>query len=415
MSGFEVCQKLKADEDLKDIPVIFITAFADIKYRVKGLQLGAIDYIIKPIEITELTTRISTHLKIHSLQRALIQANEHLEEKIKLRTYELMKSEERFQKLSDLTVEGLAIHKNGVIMDINNSFIRMFGYSREELIGKNIISLFVEFTSTKIIEQKIREKQTSSYEVELRTKNNELIPVEIEAKEVVYNHEEIRVTAFRDLREKKDIEHKILKTIIETEEKERARFAMELHDGLGPILSSIKMYVNWMKKPGIKTNLDEINTETEKLIDEAHRSLHEIAFNISPHLLQNFGLNEALQSYIHGVAKRSNINVILNNNQLFKLNSTIETILYRCITESVSNTLKHANATEIKIELNEINGNIEVTYSDNGIGFEVDKALNTKKGLGLFNLKSRISSLGGNLDIISGIGIGTKIVIKIKK
>jgi len=96
MDGYEVCQQLKSDPELKDIPIIFLSALTDTKDKVKGLDLGAVDYIAKPFQPEEVIARVNTHLTISSLKRDLAEKNQELqsvndilEERVRKRTAEL--------------------------------------------------------------------------------------------------------------------------------------------------------------------------------------------------------------------------------------------------------------------------------------------------------------------------------------
>lgn len=92
MDGFEVCRRLKEDELVKDIPVIFLSALSDIVNKVDGFKIGAVDYVTKPVEAEDLLSRVKVHLTIRSLYRQLEDANERLEEKVRIRTEELQKA-----------------------------------------------------------------------------------------------------------------------------------------------------------------------------------------------------------------------------------------------------------------------------------------------------------------------------------
>jgi len=99
MNGFEVCERLKADEALKDIPVIFITALTETADKVKAFSLGAVDYVTKPFQVEEIEARVRTHLSIRSLQHRLREQNENLERLVAERTRELAKAYERLLEL----------------------------------------------------------------------------------------------------------------------------------------------------------------------------------------------------------------------------------------------------------------------------------------------------------------------------
>jgi len=95
MNGYEVCERLKSDSRLSDIPVIFLSALNDTADKVRALQAGAVDYISKPFQFEEVHARVETHLKLHQLQRALKVQNERLEELVDARTRELAEANQR--------------------------------------------------------------------------------------------------------------------------------------------------------------------------------------------------------------------------------------------------------------------------------------------------------------------------------
>ncbi len=133
-----------------------------------------------------------------------------LNEELEHRNIEIRASEERFKKLSNLTFEGILIHKKGVAKDLNQTLLKMFGYSRAELIGKDVIKLVVlEKYSDKITQQSQTNKD-APYEIEGITKDGSIIPLEIQSQSIDYNGEEVRFTAIRDISERKEKEKDIL-------------------------------------------------------------------------------------------------------------------------------------------------------------------------------------------------------------
>lgn len=102
MSGYEVCERLKADPKTADIPVIFLTAVTDISSKTKGFQLGAVDYITKPFEILEVKARVQTHLSLRLARMELSVYNEVLEQRVRERTRQLSLTQE-------VTIEAIAL------------------------------------------------------------------------------------------------------------------------------------------------------------------------------------------------------------------------------------------------------------------------------------------------------------------
>lgn len=215
----------------------------------------------------------------------------------------------------------------------------------------------------------------------------------------------------QDITEKKELNKKILNTIIDTEEKERLNFAQELHDGLGPIISAVKLYLQWLTKPDSGLSPYEILADTEKMVDEAAKTIKEISFKLSPHVLTNFGLVEAVTTFSNKIKITKNIEFSIFSNFTERIENTTEIILYRIICECINNTIKHADATLITIEMNKSLHNLELCYSDNGLGFDVETILDSKKGNGLFNILSRLQSINASFGIESSPGKGVRITI----
>ncbi|MCD4774234.1 MAG: sensor histidine kinase [Bacteroidales bacterium] len=199
---------------------------------------------------------------------------------------------------------------------------------------------------------------------------------------------------------RKENEAKVLSAIIKTEEKERKKFAKELHDGLGPILSSIKMAISAINKTVMNNANKQIIDKTENTVDNAIITIKEISNNLSPHTLERYGLEKAIKSFTDTIITKDDLKIVLSintNGKRYDYNK--EVILYRIIGELVTNTLKHASATKIEISLFDYGNKLELFYSDNGIGFNMKNI--KSKGMGLSNIDSRVKSLDGKVEINS--------------
>lgn len=212
-------------------------------------------------------------------------------------------------------------------------------------------------------------------------------------------------------------EKMFLNTIIQTEEKERKRFAKDLHDGLGPLLSTVKMSVSSLSQLEHDKTANEIVQNTEMVINEAIKSLKEISDNLSPHVLDNFGLLRAVRNFSNKINTTKAIHINLESNlgdERFENN--IEVILYRVICELINNTIKHAKAKKINISLNKKEKFLTIYYQDDGKGFNKnileEKPGNT--GMGFSNIFSRINSLKGEISVESETGKGTNVLIKVR-
>lgn len=204
----------------------------------------------------------------------------------------------------------------------------------------------------------------------------------------------------------------LLSAVVRTEERSRSQFAKELHDGMGPLLSSAKMSLSAISTENMNKEQQEILASSRHMIDEAIRSVREISNNMSPQVLEDFGLSRGVHNFISRLQSFYDVEIEFRSGiHDERFDHNVEVVLYRVICELINNSLKHSGCKNIDISLLHKGLYIELCYHDNGCGFDTTTAMS--KGMGLSNITSRISSLNGDLQIESGIGKGLKVVARI--
>lgn len=189
--------------------------------------------------------------------------------------------------------------------------------------------------------------------------------------------------------------------MLQGEESERTRLARDLHDGLGGMLTGVKFQLNSMKGNVI---LSEENAETFtrsiSQLDNAIAEMRRVAHNMMPEALLKFGLNDTLKNYCDSVSQNSGLAISFQSFGMEnRLEQTTEIVIYRVVQELLNNTLKHANATNVYIQLSRNENTISLTVEDDGKGFDVSKVANS--GIGLSNIQHRVDYLNGKMDIKS--------------
>ena len=213
-------------------------------------------------------------------------------------------------------------------------------------------------------------------------------------------------------RQRQLLNKRILTAVLRTEEKSRSRFSKELHDGLGPLLSSARMSLSALERDECRPEQREIIGNTPYVIDEAIRSLREISNNLSPHVLNDFGLARGVQNFIDKTAAMHDVKIRFTTNlRTERYDTDVEVILYRVICELINNSLKHSGCTNIGLSLVRNRRVLTLDYTDNGRGFNPEAMMDC--GMGLSNMASRINSLGGTLEIASSKGKGMRAAIRI--
>lgn len=207
---------------------------------------------------------------------------------------------------------------------------------------------------------------------------------------------------YRTEKDRQNMDKKLLTTIIQTEEQERFRVSKELHDGLGPLLSTIKLSISSLIRLEKNQKILEILENTNQVVQDALKTIKDVSNNLSPHILANFGLEKAVNNFSNRVNDSSLLQIgVVSNLGDQRFDSNTEIILYRVICELINNTLKHASASRVMIDLRIQNEKLFVVYTDDGIGFDTPITLENATGMGLSNMRSRIHSLNGKIDIQS--------------
>lgn len=193
---------------------------------------------------------------------------------------------------------------------------------------------------------------------------------------------------------------RILTAVLRAEEKTKSNVSKELHDGLGPLLSSAKMSLSALVREEQNPARRELLGNTGYVIDEAIRSLREISTNLSPHLLNDFGLARAVRTFIDKSVAIHQIKIDFTTNLgTERYETDVEVILYRVVCELINNSLKHAACRQITLQLTHLPAELHLEYGDDGRGFNPEAMIDC--GMGLSNIASRIGSLGGSCEITS--------------
>lgn len=260
------------------------------------------------------------------------------------------------------------------------------------------------------IQQRAAQLKTSQKELAYKSKINSvyfflILTFIIAAMLIYYAYRQ----HLKTLKQKESLQ--VLVSMLEGQETERSRIARDLHDGLGGILSGTKITLSGLTL--LNENDSSRNTLNKSLdqLDVAVVELRRIAHNLMPELLDKYGLEEALKEY----AERMSNDELEISSQFVKLEADLskdkQIVVYRIIQELVNNAVKHAQASQIIVQLSQHNDHILITVEDNGKGFDPHLA-DGKKSAGIHNVQSRLEFLSGKMHIYSRTGKGTSIEIE---
>ncbi|TKG97155.1 hypothetical protein EYV94_01640 [Puteibacter caeruleilacunae] len=208
---------------------------------------------------------------------------------------------------------------------------------------------------------------------------------------------------------------KLLRNTMEVEQRERKRIAMDLHDGLGAMLSSVGLYSKLLQK-----EFKEDEAAHSKLVQitnlsrQALQTVGEVINDLNPSVLNRYNIVEALDRLKDKVNNIGEVHLNIDCSDFSgAMAKSREIIIYRICSELVNNTLKHAHATEATIRLSRQNS-VVLEYSDNGLGFDYARTDGEEgKGRGIDNIIDRVKSIDGDCDIFTAPGEGFSIVINL--
>lgn len=212
-------------------------------------------------------------------------------------------------------------------------------------------------------------------------------------------------------------DRRLLNAIITTEETEKKRFAKDLHDGLGPLLSTVKMSLSALTPMVTDPVGKEILGNTNHVINEALSSIKEIANNMSPHVLTNLGVASAISTFAAKVNQTRSVTIDFRTNmEGERFDTDKEVVMYRAACELINNGMKHSGASRIEMDLHRHQKIITLQYLDNGRGFDTEKLTSEEAvGMGIPNIETRVRAVDGVFLIESSKGKGTSALIRVNQ
>jgi len=204
-------------------------------------------------------------------------------------------------------------------------------------------------------------------------------------------------------------DRQILSNTMDVEQRERRRIAMDLHDGLGAILSSVGMYSKILEKELVENKpVVEKLKHITNLSNQALVAVGEVINNLNPSILNRYNIVESLERLCAKINSIGEMKLEFDSSKFSgEMTKSTEVMLYRISGELMNNSLKHAKADKASIHLSRQRERIILSYQDNGIGFDMDKlAMHGNDKMGLSNIVERVESIGGHCELKTAPGEG---------
>lgn len=307
------------------------------------------------------------------------------------------------------------------IIEVNDAAIKHYGYSRKEFYGMTLLDIRPkedrkEFLDT--VKIHVENNITETTEWRHIKKDKEIIDVRITGSSINYFGNHYRLVLVNDITEQKKAEEMVLASLVEGENKERARIAQELHDGLGQYLAAANMNLNSVKdeSDALSERKQEQLENGLNLLQYAVTETAQISRNLLPRVVDDYGLALAIKSLVESYKGTSGMEIkYYHNVGDLELGRELQFNLYRISQEGLSNAVKYSKASEINIQLIRDQLDLILSIDDNGRGFDVNSE-DFKPGLGLQTIKTRAGALGGTFEFDSKLDRGTflSVVVPIK-
>jgi len=342
----------------------------------------------------------------------------------KIKEYEntSKETEKKFRKVFEDSSDCFFItDAEGKFIDLNNAGVELLKCTENAISRDSFFDYIYDDNEKGAFLRQINERGiVPDCKVKIRDKENTIIDCLISANKITNEYNE--TTGFqgtiKNMTKQKEIENLFVRTIVDTQEKERNRIVKDLHDSLGQQLSAIKFFLGALKSIKGKASSDkmeELLTKSDTALNEVMVELSNICFNIMPGTLQKFGLSHAIHELCNKIKLNNSIDFKTDIASDFPvLDKNLEVTLFRIVQEFINNSLKHGFAKSISIKMvsDPAEGKLFIVLKDTGKGFDMKK-MEGFGGMGLKNVKSRIESYTGIVKISSIEGTGTMYEIMI--
>jgi PAS domain S-box-containing protein len=420
IDGIETAERIQSSYD---IPIIYLTAFADDNSIERAKTTAPYGYIIKPFDEKRLQTSIDMALYKHRLEKKL-------------------KENQRWLSitLNNIGEALIAADKDGRIKFLNPEAEELTCWTQQEALSQNLSEVFklTDGIKGEVIKNPLNavynKGETIHFNNEyfLINKVNIKIPILGTASPIKNDQDNITgiILIFQDIteiknreKEREDLFNKVIegqnrlkvlsRRLIDVQESERGNISRELHDEIGQSLTAVKISLQTLKNNREKGNSSFYLDESIELVEYTINQVRNLSLDLRPSMIDDLGLIPAIRSYVNRQAQRAEINVKFKADQnVQKLSPGLEITSYRIVQEAITNILRHSNAKNIRVELWSLAGKLHIKIIDDGEGFNVQEArMRAVSGgsIGILSMQERVELVGGSFDVHSEKGKGTEI------
>ncbi|MDR3668674.1 MAG: response regulator [Ignavibacteriaceae bacterium] len=420
IDGIETAEIIQSQHD---IPIVYLTAFADENTLSRARITAPYGYIIKPFDKKTAHTIIEIALYKNSMEKT-IKENERWLSKILQYSGDAMIATDAHGKIKLMNkiaetetgwntdeVTGRDINEILKLSDentkeqINAPIIRLFSEDHEQDISKTAI----------LIDKEMKEKLIAGTASWIKDDKNNTTGIVIVFRDITKqrNVEKERERLFKKVSLAQERLKVVSKRLLEVQESERRHIARELHDEIGQILTAIKINIQTAFKLAGSEKIESHLNEGVELIEEALFQVRKLSIDLRPSMLDDLGLIPALRWYVDRQSVRAGITAKVSVDEtIMRLPNEIEITCFRVAQEALTNIIKHSQATHVEIMLYYEEGDLHLKIIDDGVGFNFFAAVQRSlkgESMGILGMQERVELIGGKIKINSKAGNGTTV------
>lgn len=398
----------KGEELVKDllhlaggIPVNILTGNVDLDFSIKSLNFGVADYLIKD----ELTADSLFKSIIYTLERNKISSR-------------LKESEERFSSLFEKSPQPTWVYDPETLkfIQVNKAAVVNYGYTESEFLQMTLLDIrpVEEIHKLELSLNAKQAHQSANFSgvFKHRKKSNEIIDVEIYSTKITLGDREYRLVIALDITQKLHLQNLITKAIIKTQEDERYEIGSELHDNVCQILASTHMMIGLLQAHVREEGLEFLQKSREN-ISLSVNEIRNLSHRLAPAIFDDSNIVSAIEVLVENMGINRNAEVEFEIDprlHSIHVSRELQLNIYRLFQEQLNNIAKYARAGQVHLSMQVKEHSLAIMIRDNGVGFDMTQ---TKKGIGLSNIKRRAELFGGSVSLFSAPGKGCQLSIKI--
>lgn len=312
---------------------------------------------------------------------------------------------------------------DGMFLDVNESFLRTFGYRRDEVVGHRSteLGIITPEQRARLIQWQLESGGLTNEELTAVNRSGATVQLLFSSRPLEVDGEACHVTTLIDITDRKLAEERLLAAnaqlqslsgrLLEIQEAERRTLARELHDELGQSLSAIKINLQTLQRFPVPE--PEQLAACAAMVDEALQNTRSLSLNLRPPLLDDLGLLPALRWLADQVGQRAGLRVAVESDRpMGRLAAPVETACFRIAQEALSNAVRHAQAKQAVISIVHTTDRLQVSVRDDGVGFDEAAARRRAReggSMGLMSMEERATLAGGGVAWNSAPGSGTEV------